>query len=383
MLARAAIKAHILRNICGVYMYIHELKKWPELTWDKNALNALLIKARFFQGLLLGKMSALGFESREKSSLEILTQDVVHTSEIEGEILNADSVRSSIAKRLGLEIEKTTPADRHIDGIVEVLLDATQNHGAPLSAKRLFGWHASLFPTGWSGMHRITVGQWRTEKSGDMQVVSGKPGRKRVHFEAPSHDRVPFEMKSFITWFNQDEAPDPVIQSALAHFRFVTIHPFDDGNGRIARAIADMMLARSDSGEHRFYSMSTQIQRERSDYYRVLEACQKGSLDVSEWIEWYLNCLIRSIHGSEELLKVVLLKANFWKRHSGGSFNIRQTEMLNRLLDGFAGKLTSSKWAKITKCSQDTAFRDIIDLVNRAILIKESAGGRSTSYRLS
>jgi len=364
-------------------VYIHEIKKWPILTWDKEHLGILLAEVRHSQGLLLGKMSGLGFASREKSSMEILTQDVIHTSEIEGEKLNRDSVRSSLARRLGMEIAKVTPVDRHIDGMVEVLLDATKRYREPLTEKRLYRWHASLFPTGWSGMSRIAVGKWRAEKSGDMQVVSGLPGRQRIHFEAPEFGRVKSEMKSFISWFNQDEAIDPVIKSALAHFRFVTIHPFDDGNGRIARALADILLARSDGSEQRFYSMSTQIQRERSDYYRILETCQKGSLDISAWIEWYLRCMNRAIKASDEMLKAVMDKAEFWKRHSGKSFNNRQSEMLNRILDGFNGKLTSTKWAVLMKCSQDTALRDITELIDRGILEKEPAGGRSSSYCLS
>lgn len=363
-------------------MYIHELKNWPELSWSQAKLADLLAEVRHLQGRLLGRMESLGFGLREEATLETLTQDVIKTSEIEGEKLNAEQVRSSIAKRLGIDIGAAPQIDRNVEGIVEVMLDATRKYKAPLTDERLFAWHAALFPTGRSGMQRITVGGWRTKASGPMQVVSGAIGREWVHFEAPTYDRLKKEMSRFLKWLNAESETDPVIKSALAHFWFVTIHPFEDGNGRIARAIADMLLARSEKSAQRFYSMSAQIQRERKEYYDVLEHCQKGELDITPWIEWFLNCLKHAIVASEKTLEAVLVKAGFWKAHAGESFNERQRAIINRLLDGFDGKLTSSKWAKLTKCSQDTALRDISDLLNRRILIKDEAGGRSTSYTL-
>ena len=363
-------------------MYIYEQKAWPELSWNQAELADLLAKVRHLQGRLLGRMEALGFELREEATLQTLTQDVIKTSEIEGEKLDAEQVRSSIARRLGMDIGAALQIDRNVEGIVEIMLDATRKYDSPLTQERLFSWHAALFPTGRSGMQRITVGGWRTEASGPMQVVSGAIGREWVHYEAPSHDRLKKEMARFLKWFNAMSETDPVIKSALAHFWFVTIHPFEDGNGRIARAIADMMLARSEKSAQRFYSMSAQIQRERKEYYNVLESCQKGRLDITTWVGWFLNCLKRAIAASEKLLEAVLVKASFWKAHAGESFNERQRAIINRLLDRFEGKLTSSKWAKLTKCSQDTALRDISDLLNRQILTKAEAGGRSTSYAL-
>ncbi len=363
-------------------MYIHERKEWPEFEWNQAALADLLADVRHLQGHLLGRMEALGFPLREEATLQTLTQDVIKTSEIEGEKLDAGQVRSSIARRMGMDIGALPQIDRNVEGIVEVMLDATRKHGLPLLPERLFDWHAALFPTGRTGMRRITVGGWRTKQSGAMQVVSGPIGREKVHYEAPDHDRLKKEMVRFIKWCNTPPEIDPVIKSALAHFWFVTIHPFEDGNGRIARAIADMMLARSEKTSQRFYSMSSQIQRERNAYYDVLEKCQKGSLNITKWIEWFLNCLKRAIAASEQTLEVVLIKAGFWKAHAGASFNERQRKVINRLLDGFEGNLTSSKWAKLTKCSQDTALRDISDLVNRQILSKDQAGGRSTNYTL-
>lgn len=363
-------------------MYIHELTGWPHFIWDQVQIANLLAEVRYLQGRLLGRMESLGFQLREEANLVTLTQDVVKTSAIEGEKLDAEQVRSSIAKRLGMAIGAATPLDRHAEGIVEIMLDATSHYNAPLTQERLFGWHAALFPTGRSGMHRIIVGNWRTEVSGVMQVVSGPIGRERVHFEAPSYKRLSNEMESFINWFNTSKM-ELILKSALAHFWFVTIHPFDDGNGRIARAIADMLLARSEKSKQRFYSMSAQIQRERKAYYDVLENSQKGSLDITRWMEWFLNCLQHALLASDEILEKVLTKAKFWQLHSEESFNERQRSVINRLLDGFDGKLNSSKWAKLTKCSQDTALRDINDLLQREILLKEEAGGRSTSYILT
>ena len=361
-------------------MYIHEQPGWPAFTWNHSRLTALLAEVRHSQGRLLGRMEGLGFKLREEATLQILTQDVVKTSEIEGEQLDADQVRSSLARRMGIDIGALPAVDRNVEGIVEVMLDATRKYDAPLTQSRLFDWHSALFPTGRTGMRRITVGGWRTAKSGPMQVVSGPIGKERVHYEAPESDRVKSEMAVFLKWCNAKPDMDPVIKAALAHFWFVTIHPFEDGNGRIARAIADLMLARSETTAQRFYSMSGQIQQERNDYYQVLERCQKGELDITVWVEWFLNCLRRAIDASAMTLEKVLAKAAFWKAHAGQSFNDRQRKVVNRLLDGFEGKLTSSKWAKLTKCSQDSALRDISDLVDRNILVKEEAGGRSTSY---
>jgi Fic family protein len=363
-------------------MYIHERKDWPELSSNQSKLADLLAEVRHSQGRLLGRMDMLGVALREEATLQTLTQDVVKTSEIEGEKLDVEQVTSSIARHLGKDIGPTLKLDRNVDGIVEVMLDATRRHDAPLTQERLFGWHAALFPTGRSGMQRITVGGWRTEASGPIQVVSGPIGRKWVHYEAPAFDRLENEITQFIKWFNASSETDPVMKSALAHFWFVTIHPFDDGNGRIARAIADMILARAEKSSQRFYSMSAQIQRERKEYYDILESCQKGPLDITPWMEWFLNCLKHAIAASEKTLETVLVKARFWKVHAGESFNERQRAIINRMLDGFEGKLASSKWAKLTKCSQDTALRDINDLLNRQILAREEAGGRSTSYDL-
>jgi Fic family protein len=363
-------------------MYIHERKEWPDFKWDQLKLGALLSEVRHLQGRLLGRMEALGFQLREEATLQTLTQDVVKTSEIEGEKLDAAQVRSSLARRMGIDVGALPPTDRNVEGIVEVMLDATRKHDDPLTQERLFAWHAALFPTGRSGMRRIVVGAWRTKESGEMQVVSGPIGRETIHYEASGYNRLKKEMTHFIKWCNASSDMDPVMKSALAHFWFVTIHPFEDGNGRIARAIADMLLARSEKTSQRFYSMSSQIQRERNDYYLVLERCQKGTLDITQWMEWYLNCLKRAIGASEKILAAVLVKAEFWKAHAGQSLNDRQRKIITRLLDGFEGKLTSSKWAKLTKCSQDTALRDISDLLDRKILMKDEGGGRSTSYQL-
>jgi Fic family protein len=363
-------------------MYIHERKEWPDFHWDQARLAGLLADVRHLQGRLLGQMEVLGFGLRQDATLQTLTQDVVKTSEIEGEKLDTQQVRSSLARRLGMDIGGVPRIDRNVEGIVEVMLDATREYAEPLTEERLSAWHAALFPTGRSGMRPITVGGWRTKASGAMEVVSGPIGREWVHFEAPSYNRLKKEIARFVRWFNAPPKNDPVIQSALAHFWFVTIHPFDDGNGRIARAIADMMLARSEKSAERFYSMSAQIQREREGYYLILEDCQKGALDITRWIEWFLTCMKHAIGSSEETLKAVLIKSRFWKIHAGESFNDRQRKVINRLLDGFEGILTSSKWAALTKCSPDTALRDITDLMVRHILSKDEAGGRSTSYRL-
>ncbi len=349
---------------------------------DQGRVGGRLADVRHWQGRLLGRMESLGFQLREVATLQTLTQDVVKTSEIEGEKLDAETVRSSLARRMGLDIGALRPLDRNVEGIVEVMLDATRKFDKPLTQERLFGWHAALFPTGRIGMQRMTVGAWRPKESGAMQVVSGPIGREKVHCEAPGHDRLKGEMSAFLKWFNAPAEMDLVLKSALAHFWFVTIHPFEDGNGRIARAIAGLLLARSEKTSQRFYSMSAQIRQERSAYYDVLERSQKGTLDITLWVEWYLNCLKRAIGASEKLLEAVLVKDRFWKVHAGESFHERQRKVINRLLDGFDGKLTSSKWAKLTKCSSDTALRDINELVERGMLAKDAAGGRSTGYVL-
>jgi len=328
-------------------------------------------------------MQAVGFPLREEAVLKTLTEDVLKSSEIEGEILDRDRVRSSIARRLGIDAGALPPADRNVEGVVEMMLDATQRFDQPLSAARLFGWHGALFPTGRSGLGKVKVAQWRDEESGSMRVVSGAYGREKIHYEAPVADRLDNEMQGFLTWFNLEDKLDPVIKAALAHLWFVTIHPFDDGNGRIARAIADMSLARSEASPQRFYSMSAQIQLERSAYYDMLEATQKGDLDITRWLEWFLACLDRAFDGAEKVLLSVFRKAEFWKVHAATSLNDRQRNILNRMLDGFEGKLTSSKWAKIEKCSADTALRDINELVVHGILARDKAGGRSTSYSLT
>ncbi len=364
--------------------YIHELKDWPRFRWNEKDLAKPLAAVRHKQGRLIGRMESLGFNLRAEANLQTITEEVVKSSEIEGEVLDRDQVRSSIARRLGIDIGALTPADRHVEGVVEMILDATENYADALTDERLFGWHAALFPTGRSGMHKITVGTWRKDQSGPMQVVSGAIGREHVHFQAPVAERLEKEMQTFLTWFNGDNvAVDPVIKAAIAHLWFVTIHPFDDGNGRIARAIADQALARSENCAQRFYSMSAQIRKERNAYYDILETTQKGDLDIMSWLEWFLSCLDRAFDGAETILAAVLQKARFWEQYAGEAFNDRQRLVINRLLDGFEGKLTSSKWAKLVKSSQDTALRDIDDLVQRRILIKDAAGGRSTSYSLA
>jgi len=363
--------------------YVHELPGWPHLRWDQKKLAVPLAALRHRQGRLVGRMETLGFSLRAEATLRTLTLDVLKSSEIEGEILDRDQVRSSIARRLGMDVGGLTAADRNVEGVVEMMLDATQNYGAPLTAERLFGWHAALFPTGYSGMRKIAIGRWRDDSRGPMQVVSGPLGRERVHFEAPAATRLKKEMAAFLKWFNGTDQTDLVLRAGLAHLWFVTIHPFEDGNGRIARAIADMTLARSEQSAQRFYSMSAQIRTERKTYYEMLEKTQESGLDVTPWLEWFLACLDRAFDGTEETLGSVLQKARFWEAHAATLLNDRQRQMLNKLLDRFEGKLTSSKWAKIMKCSQDTALRDILDLVNHGILVKDAAGGRSTSYSLA
>lgn len=363
-------------------VFIHQREGWPEFIWKAGECINLLSEVRILQGRLVGRMESLGFDLRNEATLETLTLDVVKSTEIEGEILNPDQVRSSIARRLGMEIAGAVDSDRNVDGMVEMMLDATQHPSEPLTAERLFGWHAALFPTGRSGMYRITVGDWRTDSTGPMQVVSGAMGRERVHFQAPDSALLDKEMDRFLSWFNSDSGLDPVLKAAVAHLWFVTIHPFDDGNGRISRALADMLLARSDNSAQRFYSMSAQIRVERKGYYAILEKTQKGDLDITGWVVWFLTCLLGALRATESVLNRVLHKADFWKRHADTPLNERQRKLLNKVLDGFEGKLTSSKWAKMAKCSKDTAIRDINDLMDKGILKKEEAGGRSTNYEL-
>ncbi|RDV11850.1 Fic family protein [Pontibacter diazotrophicus] len=362
--------------------YIHQHPNWPRFTWDEGSLSKLLGEVRYVQGRVVGRMEALGLSIRSEAMLQTLTQDVLKSTEIEGELLNPEQVRSSIARRLGLDIAGLIPSDRHVEGVVEMMLDATQNYREPLTEERLFGWQASLFPTGRSGMYKVITGAWRAGDEEPMQVVSGPLGREKVHFQAPAASQIESEMNRFLDWFNNKAELDPVLKAGVAHLWFVTIHPFDDGNGRVARAIADMQLARADRGGQRYYSMSAQIRQERSAYYAILEKTQKGTLDITPWLEWFLSCLHGSLSLADEKLEAVLQRARFWDRHAATPLNERQRLLITRLQDGFLGKLTSSKWAKVAKCSQDTAGRDIQDLIRKGILEKEAAGGRSTSYVL-
>ncbi len=363
--------------------YIHELKDWPSFHWNQASLEGRLGAVRHLQGRLIGRMEHLGFRLRAEATLQSLTEEVLKSSEIEGERLDKEQVRSSLARRLGVDIGALTPADRNVEGVVEMMLDATQKYNEPLTDERLMSWHSALFPTGRSGMSKITVGGWRNDRSGPMQVVSGAVGRERVHFEAPAARRINKEMRAFLRWLNGHDGMDLVLKAGVAHLWFVTIHPLDDGNGRIARAITDLVLSRSEGSAQRFYSMSTQIRQERTDYYDILEATQKGDLDITLWLEWFLGCLGRAFEGAETMSAGVLKKVRFWERYAGAFLNDRQRTMLNRVLDGFEGNLTSSKWAKITKSSPDTALRDIEGLIRQGILVKDVAGGRSTRYLLA
>lgn len=364
-------------------IYIYQKPNWPTFRWKADEIIHLLSEVRHLQGRLMGKMESLGFDLRNDALLNTLTLDVLKTSEIEGEILDQDQVQSSIARKLGMEIAGSVDSDRHVDGIVEMMLDATQHCFEPVTKDRLFDWHAALFPTGRSGAHKIVVAEWRKDTTGPMQVISGAIGKEKIHFQAPPASVVDAEMTTFLDWFNSSNQIDLVIKAAIAHLWFVTIHPFEDGNGRITRALTDMLLAQADKSNQRFYSMSAQIRLERKLYYAMLEKTQKGNLDITDWIRWFLECLISALQSTEHTLTSVLSKADFWKAHAQDSLNERQKKLLNKLLDGFDGKLTSSKWAKIAKCSKDTAIRDINDLIQKNILQKEAAGGRSTSYELA
>jgi Fic family protein len=370
----------------GDYTYIWQAGDWPTWRFDLAVLAQPLADVSRAQGLLMGRLADVDMALRDHASLSVLTDEVIKTSEIEGEQLNVDSVRSSIARRLGVDIGALAPLERHVEGVVQMVLDATANCHAPVSRDRLFGWHAALFPTGYSGLNRIKVGGWRNDASGPMQVVSGPLGRQRVHFEAPPADRLEFEADRFLAWANRASSEPPLIKAGLAHLWLVTLHPFDDGNGRIARAVGDLFLARADGSPQRFYSLSEQIQRERKAYYEILERTQKQSLDVTEWLAWFLATLNRALDQAQHTLDAVLVKTRFWQRWAAPAsspLNERQVKLLNRMLDGLDGKLTSSKWAAIAKCSPDTALRDITDLLSRGVLRKSETGGRSTSYELS
>jgi len=357
--------------------YIYEYESWPEFTWNDKQISLILGQVRHLQGKIFGQMQALGFALKEDALLSTLTLDVLKSSEIEGEILNYDMVRSSIARRLGIENAGILHVDRNVEGVVEMMLDATQCFDNHMSHERIFGWHAALFPNGWSGMHRIDTGRYR---SGDMQVVSGPMGKEKIHFQAPSAEFVTIEMDAFLHWLNHEHSIDSVLKAAVAHFWFIIVHPFDDGNGRIARAISDMLLARSENSAQRFYSLSNQILIEKKKYYEVLQKVQHHSGDITDWLDWFLHCLFRALQNTEGTLRRVLKKAEFWDRYDNIGLNSRQRIMLNKLFDGFDGKLKSSKWAKIAKCSADTALRDIKDLVEKGILQQEESGGRSTNY---
>ncbi len=359
--------------------YIYQYSNWPNLTWDEKEIQVILGKVRHLQGKIFGQISALGFSIKEETMLSTLTLDVLKSSEIEGELLNYEQVRSSIARRLGLDYAGMVSPDRNVEGVVEMMLDATQNYRKPLDEERLFGWHAALFPTGRSGMYKIDAGCYR---KGEMQVVPRPMGKEKIHYQAPPPEQVQYEMDIFIEWFNSDTKIDLVIKSAIAHFRFIIIHPFDDGNGRIARAISDLLLARSDNSSQRFYSLSNQIMLERKVYYDTLQKIQYKDGEITEWLDWFLKCLYRALKNTERTVEKVLYKADFWDKHKYTELNSRQRLMLNKLLDGFEGKLKTSKWAKITKCSQDTALRDIKDLIEKSILKQEISGGRSTNYEL-
>jgi len=359
--------------------YIYQFEQWPQFIWDEKEIHLILGEVRHLQGKIFGQMGALGFTMKAEANLSTLTMDVIKSSEIEGETLNYEQVRSSIARRLGMEYAGMVKTDRNVEGVVEMMLDATQNYNEPLNEERLFGWHAALFPTGWSGMHRIETGNYRKS---EMQVVSGAMGKETIHYQAPSPESVQQNMDKFFEWFNGKAKIDAVLKAAIAHFWFIIIHPFDDGNGRIARALSDMLLARSEGSSQRFYSLSSQIMIEKKVYYQILQKVQHSSGDITEWLVWFLNCLDRALKTTEERMKSVLYKADFWDKHKETVLNSRQRLMINKLLDGFDGKLKTSKWAKIAKCSADTALRDIKDLIEKGIFKQEESGGRSTNYEL-
>jgi len=367
------------QNLRRMNVFIYQKENWPNFIWSTERLMTLLGKVRNLQGKLIGQMESLGFELRNEATLDTLTLEVLKSTEIEGEILDAEQVRSSIARKLGMDVAGLIPSDRHVDGVVDMMLDAVRNYDKHLTIERLFDWHFALFPTGRSGMYKIIVGNWRDDSTGPMQVVSGALGKEKVHFQAPPVTEVEAEIKQFIHWFNNENSLDSVIKAAIAHLWFVTIHPFEDGNGRITRALTDMLLTRSDGASQRFYSMSAQIRIDRKQYYETLETSQKGTLDITTWLTWFLTCLYDALKASDLVLSRTLFKHQFWNIHAKTTLNKRQIKLLNRLLDGFDGKLTSSKWAKIAKCSSDTALRDIQDLIHKNILKKEGTG-KKTSY---
>lgn len=359
--------------------YIYQYEQWPDFKWDEKELQVILGRVRHLQGKIFGQMQALGFSMKQDAHLSTLTLDVLKSSEIEGELLNYNQVRSSIARRLEMEDAGMVHVDRSVEGVVEMMLDATQKYNEPLDHERLFGWQAALFPAGRSGMHKIVTGSYRT---GEMQVVSGPMGKEKVHYQAPPPESVPLAMDKFLEWFNGETKMDGVVKAAVAHFWFIIIHPFDDGNGRIARTLSDMLLARSEDSSQRFYSLSDQILTEKKAYYDILQTAQYSSGDITKWLDWFLNCLYRALTTTDDTLKRVLQKAEFWDKHKNTDLNGRQRLMLNKLLDGFEGKLKTSKWAKIARCSPDTALRDIKDLIEKGILKQEDQGGRSTNYEL-
>ena len=364
-------------------MYIHQKNRWPHFKWDNDILLPHISKVRDLQGRLIGRMEGVGFDLRDEAVLGTITEDVIKSSEIEGEFLNQDEVRSSVARRLGIEISGLPEASRDVEGVVEMMLDATQSYKEVLTKDRLCGWHSALFPTGRSGMTTITVGNWRKDEKGPMQVISGSMGRERVHYTAPEASLLSDEMNQFLTWFNAADNLEPVLKSAVAHLWFVTIHPFDDGNGRIARAIGDCQLARADRTNQRFYSMSSQIMKSKKEYYNILESSQKGNLDISQWLVWYMERLIEALEITNETLSKIFAKAKFWELHKSTKLNDRQILMINKLQGDFVGKLFSSKWAKMTKVHRDTALKDIQDLVEKGILLDSGEGGRSTNYILN
>lgn len=363
-------------------IYIYQKSEWPHFIWDSKSIISSLSQVRNKQGLLTGKMEALGFNLQNETYFETLSQDVLKSSEIEGEILDTQQVRSSIAQKLGIDIGGIVESGRDVDGIVEMMLDATQNWNQELNSERLYGWHSALFPTGRSGMYKILVGQWRDDSTGPMQVISGPLGKQKVHFEAPKASLISKEMKAFTYWINNTSTDDAVLKAAIAHFWYITIHPFEDGNGRIARAITDMMLCRSEKKTQRFYSMSSQIKEQKKEYYDILESSQKGTLDITQWLLWFLDCLEKSLDASNDMVIKIMAKHKFWNKHKSITFNLRQIKILELLFGNFYGNLTTSKWAKINKCSQDSALRDIQDLIKKGILIKSNSGGRSTAYQL-
>ncbi len=366
-----------------IFRYIHKETDWPHFRWDASQLLGRLSGLRHLQGHIAGKMYALGFNLQDETYLKTLSADVIKSSEIEGEILDNDQVRSSIARRLGMDINGLVESDRFVDGVVDMMLDATQNYDQPLTDERLFGWHAALFPTGRSGLYKIIVGQWRDDSTGPMQVVSGALGNERVHFEAPAADRLSDEMQVFLDWFNAKDDLDPVLKAAIAHLWFVTIHPFEDGNGRIARAVSDLSLSKAEGQAQKFYSMSSQMRENRKGYYASLEATQKGTVDITDWLLWFFDCMQKAIVSADAQVQKVMHKYQFWNTHKMITFNERQIKMIDLLFADFYGHLTTSKWAKINKCSTDTALRDITDLLKKEVLKKEGRGGRSTSYVLT